>query len=170
MKRKLAILLFLCLAIFPLCGCERKPYVVSFQNATMAGSDQNTLNIFFADDKKFDEKVYDIWVKSDTDALGLVINRSNQQPFEITIDKKDTWQSMTSIEFGANQKAGEEDYVGYKDAVDLIYIFQTSKEATLTFKAVTGDKIQNDTKTGYMLVNAEDVSKEFELKLSPLKD
>lgn len=151
-------------------GCDRKPLVVSFQNATMAGSDQNTLNVFFADDKKFEDKYFDIWLKSDTENLEITINKSNQLAHEIKVEKSDNWYSLTSLEHISKNQTGQEDYSGYKDAIDITYIIRSAKECKLTFKAVTGDKIKNADETGFMLINAEDVSKEYTQKITPLKN
>ena len=165
---------FSLIAIFAICltfgACDRKPMTVTFQNATMAGSDQNTINIFFADDKKFDEKVCDIWIKSDTNDVALIINKSNQQKFKTYLKKKDMWHSMTTLELESDGKIAQEDYVMYKDAVDLVYVLQTNQKCNVTFKAVTGDKTKNAEETGFLIANAEDVSKEFVIELKPLKE
>lgn len=169
MKKILSLIAILAICL-TFCGCDRKPMTVTFQNATMAGSDQNTVNIFFADDKKFDEKVCDIWIKSDTDDVTLTINKSNQPKFKTYLKKKDMWYSMTTLELESDGKIAQEDYAMYKDAVDLVYVLQTNQKCKVTFKAVTGDKTKNAEETGFLIANAEDVSKEFTLELKPLKN
>jgi len=168
MKKILSLIAILVVCL-TFCGCDRKPLTVTFQNATMAGSDQNTVNVFFADDKKFDNKVYDVWIKCDTDDVSLTINRSNQPKFKTNLKKKDMWYSMTTLELESDGKIAQEDYVTYKDAVDLVYVLQTNQKCKITFKAVTGDKTKNAEETGFLIANAEDVSKEFSLELKPLK-
>lgn len=168
MKRIVSVLIVFACA-FMLCACDRKPLVVSFQNATMAGSDQNTINIYFADDKKFDEKVYDIWIKSDVDDLSLTVNKSNNPKYQIQMPKADIWYSMTSLELESYGKIAQEDYMMYTDAIDIVYVIQTNQKCKITLKAVTGDKVKNAEETGFLLANAEDVSKEYTQQLTPLK-
>ena len=168
MKKFFNISLFLAV-LFVFVGCQRTPVVATFQNATMAGSDANTVKIIFSDDKHYEDKVYDVWIKSDKDNSVLKMHYENEQTFIVSVEQKDYWYSLTSLEYESKNMAGKEDFESFKQALNKTLIIESEQESTLTFKVIVGDKIKNADETGYLIANAEDVSKEYKQKLTPLK-
>ena len=165
--RKIIFLLLVFCALFTI-GCERMPKVISFQNATLAGSDSNTVKVIITQDKMYQDKCYDIWIKSDK-SLTVKVNYENEQEFNISFEKKDYWYSLTDLEYASKNLKGTEDYKNFKEALNKTIIFKTETECNLTFKGVIGDKVKNAEEKGYVFANAEDVSKEYTQKMTPLK-
>ena len=166
--KKIAYLYFVLTLVFVLVGCERAPKVISFQNATMAGSDSNTVKIFIAKDKLYESKSYDIWVKSDK-PITLTLNYENQESFIVNFEKEDYWYSLTNLEFESKNLKNQENYKSFKEALNQTLILKTNEECNITFKGVVGDKCENAEKTGFIFANAEDVSVEYMQKLIPQK-
>ena len=166
--KKIGYLFSVFLLMLILVGCGRTPLAVTFQNATMAGSDSNTIKVLFSKEKFYDDKVYDIWIKSNKDNSNLILHYENQENLEINLEKKDFWYSLTNLKYEYLNKAGSEDFISFENALNLTLIIESENECELTLKSVIGDKIQNADKTGFLISNTEDISKEYTQKITPL--
>ena len=168
--KKIRFLLSLLLLSLILVGCERCPYIVSFQNATMAGSDKNTIKVMFAKDDIYIDKAYDLMLQCDKENVTLNVHFENQPAFDINIKEKDYWYSLGNLYYSAKNLAEQEDFTNLKDAVNLTIIFESKIECNIKLKAVVGDKVENAEKTGYLLSNAQQVSKEYTQKITAIKE
>ena len=165
LKKVIAFLLVF--GTFMFVGCEdtndlRSAY---FTNITQPDSSNNTIRVTFEKDSRVDEKYVDIQVRSNKEAK-IEINEENKQPEEISFDNT-KWNSLTTLLVEGVGESGTEVFRKYKETQSKTYILKTINEIELCFRVVVGDSNENATKTGYILTNAKEVSKEFKIKLKP---
>ena len=156
--RKFVAIFVSCLLIFVVAGCSRQPIVAFFMDGTSAGSDIYTINVSFAEDEKFEDKHIDLLIKSDTDNLVMTFKREFDQDIQITIEKKEEWNSLTYLINSANPPENQESYMPFSERSNMTLVIESEQDAIITFKAVIGDEYQNS--QGYtILVNQVDISK-----------
>ena len=153
-----------CFLVFLLCftlaasACAKDnvtPLNVTFKNATLLGSENYTLTIVYAEDKRIREYSTDVLIKTDK-PTSLKITKELGDTWNINLENVDAWQSLTSL-IDENL-----DFATFATVETTTYIINSSMPCTLTFKVVGGDL--NESKTA--LENTFDVSKEFELEIS----
>lgn len=163
MKKFLCVIIVAC--VFVLCGCNSADAIsVSFSNITGAASTDNTVAVYFAEEKSYKEKYVDVLVLGEIDSLTIMIAKENQDFVTIVLPKKDVWYSINALIATANEEQGAETYPKYSDVSSQVYIIRSNVETTLKFKACTGTVEKNAT-GGQLLATRADASKVFELKL-----
>ncbi len=164
-KKLSVLILLLCFFSTFFSSCVGVPIVAFLKDATAAGSDQHTVNISFVEDKEFEEKFYDILIKSDKS--NLEINYHNEFEDEITLNlgDEDLWHSLTTLECNAKQQIDCEDFTAYKERVNKTLIFNSEEKCQIFLKVVSGDKVPNASEKGFILVNQVDVSKVFKKEI-----
>ncbi|MBQ3494136.1 MAG: hypothetical protein IJA69_01835 [Clostridia bacterium] len=163
MKKFLCVVFVVC--AFVLCGCNSADAIsVSFSNITGAASTDNTVAVYFAEEKSYKEKYVDVLVLGEVDSLTIMIAKENQDFVTIVLPKKDVWYSINALVATANKEQGAETYPKYSDVSSQVYIIRSNVETTLKFKACTGTVEKNAT-GGQLLATRADASKVFELKL-----
>lgn len=164
MKRLFLLIfpLFLCLAM---CGCESMATIklASFSNMTSAGSEDYTFKVNFENDKRYEEKYFDIQIMADQDDVEMTYHIEGENALKSTLTEKNVWNSLTSLKTDAVGLAGREEFDQLKEAVGQIYIFNVSKPCKLTFRVVVGQLAENVQNTGYVLLNTEPISDDFVL-------
>ncbi len=149
-----------CIFLF---GCENsnKIYVASFSEITAAGSTDYGVKISFADDKRVEEKYYDVQLMSDENDVGMTIFLEGDEKFSATISERGRWQSLTSLKVNAAGLEGRETFSQLKDAINQNYIFSVNKKCKLIFRVVAGEMVKNSNGVGQVLANTNAVSKDF---------
>ena len=169
MKKNHFILISLVLAFIlstvVLVGCQKQTVIATFKEITSDGSNKATISLTFLDDKRYEEKYYDILIKSSEEDVNLGVTPEFKDKKEIKIEKGDYWYSLTTLFDKAVNKEESEQFSTFKEAVNQTYIINSDKETTLSFKVVSGDIFKNSKETGYLLANQEDVSKVFKLEV-----
>lgn len=143
-----------------LTACARMPISAYFKDATVGESPSNTINLNFADDSNYEDKHYDILIKSNTPNYEVYFNEEFEEPVKIFIKDKDEWYSLTELLHQAG-KVEKVDFIPFKERVSKNLIFETQKEGTITLKVVVGDKIEREDGNGYVLANQKAISTKF---------
>ena len=141
-------------------GCEGGNLLrtASFSNITMAGSQDYTIKISFAEDERVDNRYYDIQIKADG-AKKIKIGKEFEKKKEAQLSE--SWQSLTTLLL---DEANTETFVKGSEAVTVIYIFNTEEESKITFRVVVGGIEDNASGTGKIITSPEDCSDEFVVK------
>lgn len=160
MKKLLSVVL---LALLILTGCQRKPLSVTFYNITGAKSTDATVDIKFGEENDYKDSYVDILIKPSEDNLSLKVKKEYTDFSDITLEKSDTWYSLTVLINRANGITTD-GYEKYQEVSELIYIFNSSKDVSVNLKAING-AVEEATGGGYLLVNWKDISKEFKLDI-----
>ena len=164
MKKIRFLTLLLVFAVL-LVGCEKSNQIIVayLSNATAAGSHDFSLKIDFQEDKRVEDKYYDIQIMSDVDDLSIIFFKENEQKISANIAESNRWNSLTSLKYYGLGEESKENFEKLKEALDQIYVFRVDKSAKLIFRVVAGEAEENATKTGQILVNTQPVSQEFVL-------
>ena len=165
MKKIFAFLVFfLCGFCIALAGCESGNMLrtVSFYEITGAGSEKYTVKVVYAQDKRVDDKYYDLQIKASGD-LTILLGKENDEKKTISLNKE--WQSLTSL---LAKEEGSETFVKGKDAVCDVYIFTSKQTGTVTFRAVVGGVEENASKKGQIITSPEVCSNEFSVEIKTL--
>ncbi|MGI5842055.1 MAG: hypothetical protein ACOX6H_02015 [Christensenellales bacterium] len=163
MKKKFILAFVLCFCFLTLFACAKEPIVAFFTDGTSAGSDNYTVNVDFADDKRFEKKFVDILLSSDTDNLQIVFKREFDEDTTLVLPEKDKWYSLTEL-LGKQNADNEEGFKPFNDKSDMTLVIQSDQDAFLKMKAVAGD-VQENSQAQDILINQVDISKEFVLDL-----
>ena len=157
MKKVLSICFLFLTCMFVFTGCEQgnSLQTVSFSNITSAGSKDYTIKITFADDKRVDNKYYDIQIKADGDKK-IRIGKEFSEKKEVVLSNE--WKSLTTLLL---DEPDTEQFTKGSDAITLIYIFNVEENAKVTFRAVVGGVEDNASKKGKIITSAEECSSEF---------
>ena len=166
MLKKIKYLIFPVLAALLFAGCEQTNdlIVASFSNATADGSENFAAKLNFQQDKRLEEKYYDIQIMTDTENSKIVFWKEGEDKVTTTIKEKNRWKSLTSLKVDAAGLAGTETFQKLKDAVDVTYIFNTEKSIKIFLRVVSGEEVDNSAGTGKILANTEPVSQDFVLE------
>ena len=146
-------------------GCEmreRTPLTVTFIDVSGALSTDHTIKISFAEEKDYEDYYIDILVKCDTDDVELTIFQefaSEEDKIKIILGKDGGYVSLDEYKLFNMEEEQTDSMVGYVDALTTNLVVNSSKDATLTFLAVVGEKEQNNFKQ----IGA--VSKEYTLNV-----
>ena len=156
---------FLCGLCIAVAGCESENMLrtVSFTNVTGAGSDKHTVKVVFAQDKRVDEKYYDLQIKASGD-LTISIGREMEERRVISLNKE--WQSLTTL---LVSEKDSETFVKGKDAVTLTYIFTSKQVGSVVFRAVVGGVEKNASGKGQIITSPEVCSNEFVVDIRQLE-
>lgn len=163
LKYLLLPLFILCL-IFAGCETNNQLRVASISNITAAGSEDFAIRINYQEDKRLENKEFDVQVRCDTSDVKLTFWKENEQKVTSNIAVKERWISLTSLKSDSAGLSGNETFKKLKDAVDESYIFNVSKSCKLIFRVVAGEATENSAKTGQILANFEAVSDDFVLE------
>ena len=156
MKRFTSIFLFImCCLLFAGCESGNELKTVTFYNITSAGSDDYTFRVVFAEDKRVDNKYYDLQIKADGNKT-ISIGQEMQEKKEVQLSNK--WASLTTLMLNEPKT---ETFTKGSDAQTLVYIFNVKEKTKITIRAVVGGVEENDGKTGYIITSPEDCSEEF---------
>lgn len=163
---KKTILTFIMIIIFIfLSGCNSDlftPINVSFKNQTLLGSENYTLVVVYAEDKRIRDKYTDLYISADLDNIKLKITKELGESYNIEIPNSNTWYSLTNL-------IGQKLHLATFATVETtIYIINSNKTTTIKLKAMGGDLIYNLDTGESSLTNAFEVSKEFELKVNKI--
>lgn len=160
MKKILSLFSIFLMSLCVLAGCESSNTLktVAFSNVTGAGSEDYTVRVMFLEDKRVDNKYYDIQIKADKD-VKIKIGKEMEDKKEIQLT--DEWNSLTTLML---DESNTETFTKGSDAVTLVYIFTTEGKAKVTFRGVVGGIEENATKTGYIITSPEECSDEFSVE------
>lgn len=148
-----------CFLLFLLCftlassACAKDnttPLNVVFKNATLLGSENYTLTIVYAEDKRIREYSTDVLIKTNAPTR-LKITKEVSSSWDVTLENIGEWQSLTNL---INENLT---FATFATVQTTTYIINSSSPCILTFKVIGGDL--NEDKIS--LVNTFDVSKEF---------
>lgn len=153
--------LFVCLLMV---GCDTSGIRLAFfSNATSPGSENYTMRVTFQNDKRYEEKYFDIQLMSTVSDVELTFWQEGEDKLSATIGESGVWNSLTSLKLTAAGLEGRENFDQLKEAVSQTYIFNVSKECKLIFRVVAGEIAENTDKTGFILALAEPISDDFVL-------
>ncbi len=169
MKKLKFLLILPLISLIFLSGCEDDNVirVATISEITMAGSSDYGVKVRYQDDKRVEDKYYDIQIMTDVDDVGLTIWKERNEKFTIRISERNRWNSLTTIKARAAGLEGKENFEKLKDAVDESYMFNVDKRVKIFLRVVAGESVDNSQKTGKILANTEQVSKLFTLKCEP---
>lgn len=157
-------ILTICVALIGCAQSNVTPVNVVFKNATLYGSDKYTITAVYSEDKRIRGYHTDILVSSNIDNLQLTICKELEQPYNIILNQKDVWYSLTNLINSQNNEKLE--FTTFARAETTTYIIQSEQAANLKFKAIGGD-LCDHLKEGYSeLVNIFPASKIFKVKIS----
>lgn len=153
------------------CGGPSNIMAASFSDISISSSGSFGVGIKFAEDKRIEDKYVDIQVKAnkEMDDMRMWEDGSGTK-YKISFKEKGEWQSITVMYAEAQDKAGTEQFVKYSEVLARRIMFSSPEKVDLTFRVVVGDVIDNEKKTGQVLVSSEPISKEFTLKLDTPAD
>lgn len=168
MKRFSLILtafIFLLSGLF-LVSCEESARLdcASISEITAVGSKDYAIKVCFYQDERLKGKGVDIQIKCDKVA-SLLCWQENQERLTIEFDDYDEWYSLTNLISKSQEKEGQENFDIFEKAVNKIYLFNSDKDLSLTFRVVAGEIKENSLSTGQVLVGSEVISKQFTLKV-----
>lgn len=165
MKKK-KLFLLLCILGLAIGGCESVGQIraASISEVTAAGSNDYAVRFVFNDDKRIEEKYYDIQLMSNTDNLSIIFHREGEDKISVDIKESNRWLSMTTLKLSSASMTGSEKFNQLKNAVDETYIFNFNKPCKITFRVVAGDAVDASSGSGQILANSEPISKDFILK------
>ena len=165
--KKVVMGLCLTLAAFALvmAGCEDENTirVAAISEVTSAGSKDYGVRIAFQQDRRVEEKSYDVQIMSDSSDVELTIFLEGDKKFSAHIDEKNRWNSLTSMRVTAAGLEGTEKFEKLKDAVDQTYVLSVNKKCKLIFRVVAGEAIDTTSGKGQVLANTENVSNELSI-------
>lgn len=159
---KIIINLFLTIfIIFSFAGCKdtETPFNVSFKDGTLYGSENHTITVVYAEDKRLHEKFTDLFIKTNKEETKLLIGKELEEKFEIVLPEKNVWYSLTNL-WKSNVNL-----VTFARVQTTTYIINSSQNCTLKFKAVGGDYSYNTEEGKPKILNTFDVSKEFVVQI-----
>ncbi len=156
---------FLCGFCFALAGCENGNMLrtVSFSDVTSAGSDKYTVKAVFAQDKRVDDKYYDLQIKASGD---LTISIGEEMQERKVVSLRSEWQSLTTLLLDEKDR---EMFVKGEDAVMKTYIFSSKQTGAVTFRAVVGGVEENASGKGQIITSPEVCSNEFSVEIKNLE-
>ena len=156
MKKIFAILLFsICCLGFAGCESGNMLRTASFTNITQAGSEDYTFRITFAEDKRVNDRYYDIQIKADGNKK-IKIGREMQEKKEIQLTEK--WNSLTTL---LASQLNTETFLKGSEATTVVYIFNATEKIKVTLRVVVGGVEENASGTGQIITSPEDASNEF---------
>ena len=148
------------------CGGPGDIMAASFMDISISSSESFGVGIKFAEDKRIEDKYVDIQVKSNKAIDNMRMWEDNSgTKYKISFKKADEWQSITVMYAEAQDKAGSEQFVKYSEVIARRIMFSSAEKVNLTFRVVGGEIVENEKKTGQMLVSTEPISSEFTLKI-----
>ena len=144
-------------------GCNSAdPISVWFSNITGAGSTDNTIVAYFAEEKSYKEKYVDVLISCKIDNLTLSIAKENKDFVTIVLPKQDVWYSLSALMATGMGQDGSEIYEKYSKISSIVYIIRTNVDSKLFFKACTGT-VEENASGGQLLATRSDASKIFTL-------
>lgn len=167
--KRICVYLFIILCLILVMGCEmirRNPLTVTFIDVSGALSTDHTIKISFAEEKDYADYYIDILVKCDTDDVELTLFQEfarNQGKIKISIGKESGYVSLDEYKLFNMEEEQTDSMVGYGDVLTTNLVVNSSKDATLTFLAVVGEKGEN----GFKRLN--EVSREYTLNVKKHK-
>ena len=152
--------MLLLIPCFLLTACENGNtlHTVSFSEITNAGSENYAFRVDFAEDKRVDNKYYDLQIKADGNKK-IKIGKEFEEKKEIFLTKD--WQSLTTLML---ETPDTETFTMGQDAVTIIYIFLAEEKIEITLRAVVGGIENNAKGTGKIITSPESCSEEFKIK------
>ncbi len=164
--KKLKYLIFPVLAALLLTGCENANQInaASFSEITAAGSEDYAMTVKFMEDKRVEDKYFDIQLMTDVDDVQLVFWQEGEAKITTTISQKGRWRSLTTLKVNSAGLEDTESFLKLKEAVDQSYMFNVNKPVKLIFRVVAGEAAPNSAGKGQILANTEPVSKDFVLE------
>ena len=150
-------------------GCENANNIrtATFSNITAYGSDKNTIKVSFERDDRVNDKYFDIQIRV-SEEIKLNIAEEMKESLEIDISGT-RWNSLTTLMVNASGAPDTEEFAIYKEVQSKTYIITAPKEVYITFRVVVGEAEENSKKTGYILSNSKEISEEYKVKLTKLK-
>ena len=156
------ILVCFCAIMFSACTSERTPLSVTFIDVSGAMSADHTISIKFSEEKDYKEKYVDILVKSDTDGVELTLFQefaSDDDKIKLKLDKSTGYVSLDEYKLFNLENEQTDSMVGYGDVLATNLVVNSNKEATLTFLAILGEKVEGKFK------KSAEISKEYTLQV-----
>ena len=151
-------------------GCDSQGLQCAHLNdATQGLSTNYAVRMVLDNDERVVEKYVDLQIKSSVDGTRLNFGLEGHEKQEIVIDEADEWYNLTVLVAAANGMSGKEEYEKYADKGNLTYLFTTQTDATLKFRVVVGEAVQNDAGSGYVLTSTEKISNELEMDVKTEK-
>lgn len=158
------VLVVILVAMLTACDVvDRKPLTVTFIDVSGAMSADHTISIKFSEEKDYEDYYIDILVKTDTNDVTLTIFQefaSDDDKVTLNLDVDDGYISLDEYKLFNLEQEQTDSMVGYGDVLSTTLVVNSSREATLTFLAVIGEKDEDD---GFKKVG--EVSKEYTLKV-----
>lgn len=161
----LALFLLILTPIF-LFACENATMIRTavISEITAVGSKNYGVRISFANDSRLEEKSVDVQVKFNKTGEILFWEENNEK-LTFVIDEVDEWYSLTNLIAKANDREGSEDFEKHNEARTRTYLFNFEGRININIRVVAGEKEENSSQTGYILVGSEPISDQFTLKL-----
>ena len=156
-KITICVIGVICVLVCSACK-QRAPITVSFYDISGALSSDHTIKIMFAEEKDYEELCVDILLKSNKDTMLIVFKEFGEEKVSINLKAGETVSLDEYMIFNLS-KEQTESLVGYGDVLTTTIVINSSANAKLTFKAVVGEKENNQFKQKHS------ISKEFELNV-----
>lgn len=162
---KKLLLCFLSAILVFMVGCDNQGLQCAhLTNGTQGLSRTYAVRMVLDNDSRVEERFVDLQIKSSASNLTLNFGEERQDRQDIVITNGDEWYNITVLLANSNGMSGNETYEKYGEKGNMTYIFTTKTDATLTFRVVVGEAVQNDAGTGYVLTSIEKISNELEIK------
>ena len=164
--RKFLSLLFVLFIPFILTSCEggNELRTVAFVDMTNAGSEEYAVKVLFSDDKRVDNKYYDIQIKADGRKT-ISIGREFESKKDIMLTND--WQSLTTLML---DEPNTEILTVGSDAETIVFVLNSREKVSIAWRAVVGGIEDNAFGTGKIITSPESCSDEFVLKVLRVKE
>lgn len=164
--KQLFITSALVFAMFFLLACEDATQIkaATFSEITSVGSENYGVRISYQTDKRLEGFYIDTQIKFSH--IGQVTFwEENNEKLTFNITELDEWYSLTSLIYQAQDKAGEEKFEAFDQALTKFYLFNFDGKNEVTMRVVAGQIENNNEATGQILVGSEPISDQFVLKI-----
>jgi len=160
MKRKIFCLIALLLFCLTITACENgnELKTVSFSEITSDGSENYAFRVDFVEDKRVDNKYYDLQIKADGNKK-IMLGKEYEEKKEVVLTSD--WQSLTTLMLN---EPNTEIFTMGSEAESIVYVFTSEEKVIITLRAVVGGVEDNAQGTGKIITSPESCSDEFVIK------
>ena len=161
--KKIFLIIMLVFCVSCTIGCQqnqRTPLTVTFIDVSGANSADHTIKISFAEEKDYEDYYVDILVKSSIETNLVIFQEFAKEEDKVSLSVGKEYISLDEHKVFNLEQEQTDSMVGYGDALQTTIVVNSSKDATLTFLAVIGEKQEGQFKQIGI------VSKEYTLKFN----
>ena len=168
----LTAVLFCLILPLGLYGCEQSTQIeaATITENTAAGSSRHVIRVTYKEDKRLEEKNTDIQVMSNVEMDDVKITPEGGETFVVTFDDAGQWLSLETLFVESQGKHGYERYELFGEALAKSYIIESPKPATLLFRVVVGDAVENENGLGQVMTMSQTASNVYKLKVKASKE